>query len=135
MFKIFEEPESMDGLVYFTRRKIGDNGRAMAWVEREDCPECGKALMGKPRKDNGKVKVRAKKYVCEECGYEVPKKEYEETLTLKVNYTCPFCGHEGGAKTPYKRRTYKGAKSFVFKCEECNEKIPITKKMKAVLDK
>ncbi len=40
------QPESMDEVIYFTRRVIG-NGKAVAWVYRKDCPECG-AKMGNP---------------------------------------------------------------------------------------
>lgn len=42
-------PESMEGIVYWTSRSMGD-GKAKTWVNREKCPECGKGLMGKPKK-------------------------------------------------------------------------------------
>jgi len=123
-------PESMDECVYFTRRAI-DSGKIMAWVFREQCPQCNKGLMAKPVDDKtGKVKVRSPEYLCTECGYSVPKKEYEETLTVNIAYTCPHCKHQGETQTPYKRKTYQGVKAIVFECDECGKKIPITKKMK-----
>ena len=125
-----ELPESMENLVYWTNRKLPNGGHAKAWVYRKECPQCQKALMGKPVKDNGKVKVRAKIYECPECGHTVPKKKYEESLTVEILYKCPHCGHEGEAETDYKRRSYYGVKAIVFKCDDCNERIGITKKMK-----
>jgi predicted RNA-binding Zn-ribbon protein involved in translation (DUF1610 family) len=128
-------PESMDELVYWTSRKIKD-GRIKAWVYREDCPECGKEKMGKPvNEKTGKIKVRAKIYECPSCGHTVDKPEYEDSLTANIIYTCPHCKHKGEAQIPFKRKTYKGVKSLVFQCESCNEKIPITKKMKAIKKK
>ncbi len=123
-------PESMDELIYWTTRKIGD-GQAKAWVYKEDCPECGKAKMGKPV-EKGKVKIRAKYYICPECGHTVDKPEYEETLTANIIYTCPHCKHKGEVQIPYKRKKFQKVDSLVFQCENCNEKIPITKKMKKV---
>ena len=124
-------PDSMEQLIYWTSRKVG-SGYVKAWAYKEDCPECGKAKMGKPVGKNGKVKIRAKYYVCSECGHEVEKVEYEETLTAQVMYTCPHCSHKGEAEIPFIRRTYKKVKSLVFECSKCKEKIPITKKMKAI---
>ncbi len=124
-----KRPESMEECVYYSSRDIGE-GEATVWVFKQACPECGKALMGKPRKDDGKVKIRAKEYVCPECNYTVEKKEYEETLTASVAYICPHCKHEAETEIPFKRKTYQGVKAIVFNCESCNEKIPITKKMK-----
>lgn len=125
-----KRPESMEECVYFTRRSV-DSGKVMAWVFREKCPECKKALMGKPRDEKtGDVKIRAKEYVCPECGYRVDKKEYEEGLLCNIAYTCPKCKHEGETQVPFKRRTFKGVPAIVFECESCNEKIGITKKMK-----
>jgi len=126
-------PDSMDECVYFTRRKI-DNGNAVAWVFREMCPKCKKALMGKPV-EKGKVKIRATEYVCPECGYTVPKGEYEDSLTVNIEYTCPHCMHEGKTQASYKRKKFKGVDSIVFVCDKCGEKIPITKKMKALKKK
>ena len=123
-----KQPESMDECVYFTRRTIG-KGNVMAWIFKEKCPKCGKAMMGKPV-EKGKVKIRAKEYVCPACNYTVPKQEYEETLTVNVAYTCPHCSNKGETQTPFKRKTFEGAKAIVFQCEKCKQKIPITKKMK-----
>lgn len=131
MIMALKEPESMEELVYWTRRKIGE-GSAMVWVYREDCPSCKKALMGKPRGKDGKVKIRAKEYVCPECGYTVEKQEYEDGLTACIKYVCPECKHSGETQIPYKRKSTKGVKALVFNCESCNSKILISKKMKAV---
>ncbi|MBD3303717.1 hypothetical protein GF343_01105, partial [Candidatus Woesearchaeota archaeon] len=79
-------PDSMEECVYFTRRNI-DKGKVVAWVFKEKCPKCGKALMGKPKDEKtGKVKIRAKEYVCPECGYTAEKGEYEDTLTVNIQY-------------------------------------------------
>lgn len=130
-----KQPESMDELVYFTKRQIGD-GRAKAWVFKELCDKCGKAMMGKPvDAKTGKVKVRAKEYVCPECGNTVEKKEYEEGLMANVDYVCPACKYEGEIQIPFKRKKVKGTDALVFKCEKCGEKIAITKKMKKVGEK
>jgi predicted RNA-binding Zn-ribbon protein involved in translation (DUF1610 family) len=125
----FQIPESMDKCLYFTRRTLDNDGSIMAWVEKKDCPECAKAKMGKPQKDDGKVKIRAKVYTCPGCGYEEEKKEHEESCKLKIIYTCPHCKHQGEIEIPYKRKKFKGVDAFVFQCESCNEKIAITKKM------
>ena len=122
------EPESMDECIYFTRRTEGDKGHIMAWAHKKKCPKCG-ALMGKPV-EKGKVKIRAKEYVCGECGYTEDKKEHEESLTVCVKYTCPHCENKGEAEIPFKRKSFQGVQAFVFQCEKCNEKIGITKKMK-----
>lgn len=130
----------MEELVYFTNRKVGD-GNIMAWVYKKDCPKCGKALMGKPKNEKtGKAKIRANEYVCPECNYSVDKEEYEETLTLEVKYTCPKCKHQGEIGVPFKRKKTKifdeekqkkvTADAIVFECENCGEKIAVTKKMK-----
>ncbi len=129
------EPESMDECVYFTRRALEGGGKAMAWVFKNDCPECGKAKMGKPRGDDGKVKIRAKEYVCPECNHTVAKEEYEPTLTCDIKYTCPSCQKEGEASVPYKRKTWCGVKAVVFNCGSCDEKIGITKKMASKKEK
>ncbi|NQV09412.1 hypothetical protein HQ529_06180 [Candidatus Woesearchaeota archaeon] len=130
---MLKKPESMNEVVYFTRRAV-DDGKIMAWAFKDMCPECGKGLMGKPV-EKGKVKIRAKEYVCPECNHTVEKNEYEETLTLSVEYTCPKCRFEGEAEIPFKRKSFQGVKSFVFECEKCSEKIPITKKMKGIKEK
>ncbi|MFO7711245.1 MAG: hypothetical protein R6V53_05765 [Candidatus Woesearchaeota archaeon] len=121
-------PESMDECAYFTNRKIGD-GQAKVWVFRQMCPECGKALMGKPV-EKGKVKVRAKEYVCPECKYTETKDEYEPKLTANVQYTCPSCKYEGEKQVPYKRKNIKGVPTLRIVCDECGYNIDITKKMK-----
>lgn len=122
------EPKSMDECVYFTRRTIG-NGKIMAWTRKMDCPKCKKAKMGKPV-EKGKVKMRAKEYVCPSCGYREEKEEHEPKLTVEIKYTCPYCWDEGEATTPYKRKTFEGVPSYVFVCNKCGKKIGITKKMK-----
>jgi len=125
-------PDSMEDLIYWTMRKIGD-GKVTAWVEKSMCSACGKGLMGKPiNEKTGKVKIRAKEYVCSECGHTEEKKEHEEQLMCNILYVCPFCKHEGETQILFKRKTYMGQKSLVFECEECKEKLPITKKMKEV---
>ncbi|MGM5487693.1 MAG: hypothetical protein ACQESG_01965 [Nanobdellota archaeon] len=125
---MLKQPESMDECAYFTNRSIGD-GHVRVWVFRQDCPECGKAQMGKPV-EKGKVKVRAKEYVCPECGHSEPKEEYEPKLTANVAYTCPECKYEGEQQVPYKRKTIKGVPTLRITCEECGFNIDITKKMK-----
>ena len=135
------EPESMDECIYFTQRQLGEKGTIKAWAYRGDCPACGKAKMGKPRDPKtGKVKIRAAEYVCPDCGHEVEKKEYEETLTCEAKYTCPACKKEGEGSVPFKRKKVQlinpetGKKKPVdavqFVCEHCGEKLNVTKKMK-----
>jgi len=126
-------PESMDECIYFTRRADGA-GKSMCWVFKEKCPKCGKALMGKPV-DNGKVKIRAKEYVCPQCGHREEKVAYEEKLTANITYTCPKCKHAGEIQIPFKRKSVDGVKALVFNCQKCSEKIVITKKMKALKKK
>jgi len=125
---MLKQPESMDECIYFTRRAV-DKGHVMCWVFKEKCPKCGKAEMGKPV-EKGKVKIRAKEYICPSCNYTVPKQEYEDTLTANVAYTCPHCQHKAETQIPYKRKTFEGVKALVFQCDKCKGKIPITKKMK-----
>lgn len=122
-------PDSMDELVYFTRRAI-DSGKVMVWVKRQKCPKCKKALMGKPV-EKGKVKIRAKEYVCPECNHTVDKNEYEESLTAEVIYTCPSCKKAGEYSGLFKRKKIKGVEIFRFQCEHCGADIDVTKKMKA----
>jgi len=135
-----QEPESMEDLVYFTRREIGE-GFVQAWVNKGECPKCKKASMHKPRDEKtGKVKIRSKEYVCPNCNHVEEKEAFEETLTCSIKYVCPKCKHEGEAEVPYQRKTVqlinketgkkKAAKAVIFFCEKCEEKIPITKKMK-----
>ena len=125
----FKMPDSMDECVYFTRRAIGD-GKVVAWVYKQKCEKCGKALMGKPVDKDGKVKIRAKEYVCPACKHTVEKKEYEESLTAQVVYTCPECKNEGEIEIPFKRKNVNGVQTLRAKCEKCNANIDITKKMK-----
>ena len=130
-----KEPESMENLVYMTRRKLDGKGQAMAWVYKQNCTKCDKALMGKPKdKKTGKAKIRAKEYVCPECNHTVEKNEYEETLTCEIKYTCPKCEKDGEAEVPFKRKKVKGVDAVVFNCSNCDEKLLITKKMKAKKD-
>lgn len=126
----YKKPESMDECVYFSNRDVGE-GTATVWVFKSECPECHKALMGKPKdKKTGKPKIRAKEYVCPECGYTVEKKEYEEGLVAYCAYTCPECKVDSDAETLYKRRTLDGVPTLRFNCSACGANIDITKKMK-----
>jgi transcription elongation factor Elf1 len=122
-------PETMDDCLYFTNR-----GEILAWVYRKECPECHKAKMGKPVV-KGKVKVRAKEYVCPECSFTEQKEEHEASLTLESTYTCPECGKEGESTCPYVRKKYKGVLAFVVDCEHCQAQIPLTKKLKEIKKK
>lgn len=123
----------MDEVCYFTNRDLAEGGHARAWVFKERCPKCGKGLMGKPV-EKGKVKMRAKEYVCPECSYSVDKEEYEPTLTLCVAYTCPSCGKDGETTGMYKRKTIKGVPTYRVQCTDCGANIDITKKMKEKKD-
>lgn len=135
------EPSSMDELVYFTRRKLGEHGFAIAWAYREDCPKCKKAKMGKPRDPKtGKVKTRAKEYVCPECGHTEEKELYEGSLTCECKYTCPHCKKQGESTAPFKRKATRifdeekqkkvAVKVVRMQCEHCSGNIDITQKMK-----
>ena len=87
-----KEPESMEELVYFTNRFLG-NGSIKVWVYRKPCSKCGKALMAKPKDEKtGKAKIRAPEYACPACKYIVPKLQYEDTLEAEAIYICPECG-------------------------------------------
>lgn len=133
----FRQPESMDEIVYFTRR---NQPQTVAWVFREKCPKCRKALMGKPRDNSGKVKIRAKEYQCPECGYTVEKQAYEDSLTANITYTCPKCNASGEIQVQFKRKKVKildeeegkekMGDALQFACQKCGHKISITKKMK-----
>ncbi|MFH1510346.1 MAG: hypothetical protein ABIF10_01540 [Candidatus Woesearchaeota archaeon] len=123
------EPKGIDECVYFTNRTIG-NGKATAWVMKQKCPKCAKALMGKPVDSKGKVKIRAKEYQCPECKHTLEKQEYEETLTASVKYICPACGFAGETEVPFKRKKIEGVDTLRLKCAECGGNIDITKKMK-----
>ena len=121
-------PDTMDDCLYFTNRYI-DEGQVTAWVYRKECPKCHKEQMGKPVA-KGKVKTRAKEYVCPACGHTEEKLEHEASLTLEAKYTCPHCGKDGESTCPYKLISFKGAKAYIVVCEHCGEKIAITKKLK-----
>ncbi len=125
---MLKKPASMDECVYYTLRDIG-KGEITVWVFRQLCPKCKKSLMGKPT-DKGKVKVRAKEYICPSCGYTVEKEEYEETLTANAEYTCPECGARGEAQIPFKRKSVEGTKALRFVCTKCGAKMDVTQKMK-----
>ncbi len=127
-----EEPESMENLMYVTNRRLGD-GKIMAWTYRVDCPECDEEYLTKPSKKTGKgPNTRAKKYTCDNCGFEMPEEDVRDAAVLQAKYTCPHCGEKGTAETDYKREKYKGTKAYIFTCEHCDEEIPLTKKMKEV---
>lgn len=140
MIKILKEPETTDDCLYYTFRGIGEEGEAKAWVNKEKCPKCGKGLMGKPKDEKGKVKIRAKEYVCPECNHTIDKAEYEPTLKVNIKYTCPHCKAEGETQIPYIRKKVqvldeesgkKVAKEVLrFQCEKCKQNIDISKKMK-----
>jgi len=135
-----KQPNSMDECVYFTRRNIG-KGKVKAWVFRKLCPKCKKALMGKPKDPKtGKPKIKAKEYVCPNCGYKIEKKQYEESLICNIEYTCPYCSFSGEIQIPFKRKKVKifdeetqkkkTIEALIFQCQKCNKRIEITKKMK-----
>ncbi len=123
------QPESMKELVYFTNRDVG-NGSARVWVFKQMCTECGKGLMGKPIKKDGKPKMRAKEYVCPECEHTVEKIEYEESLTACADITCPECGKDAEVEVPYKRKNISGVKTLRIICPHCDANVDVTKKMK-----
>lgn len=123
-----KEPESMDDLFYFTRRKLENDGWIRAWVYKPDSPK-GKGKLSKPiNPSTGRPKVRSSVYV-DEAGNEFPCKEIDKDLILEIKYKSPYTGKEGETTIPYKRKTYMGVPAFVFEDQEGN-KIAITKKMK-----
>ncbi len=125
-----KKPNSMDECVYFTSRSIGD-GYATAWVFRESCPKCKKAMMGKPKDSKtGKTQIRAKEYICPACKFTMEKQTYEDTLTVNIEYTCPSCKKDGETTVPYKRKKVEGVDAVKFECGSCKARILITKKMK-----
>jgi len=129
-------PESTDECLYFTRRSLDNDGSLIAWVYKKDCPECGKGKMGKPVDEKtGKPKIRAKEYICPECGHSEEKKAHEESCQMEIIYKCPHCGNESEISTEYKRKSFtlengKKAPAVVFECGKCGEKIGVTKKLK-----
>lgn len=127
-----ELPKSMNECLYFTNRSLENNGKAKAWARKITCPECNDALIGKPiNPKTKKPKIRAKEYACPKCGYTEEKDEHESKLKVEAIYTCPSCGKEGEGETAFKRKKWKGVDAHVIICEHCEEKIGITKKMKA----
>ena len=73
------EPKSTNECIYFTRRADAD-GKIKCWVFKQECLECGKGVIQKPRDPKtGKPKIRSKEYVCTDCGYTVEKKEYSKS--------------------------------------------------------
>ncbi|MBR9676583.1 hypothetical protein GOV04_00385 [Candidatus Woesearchaeota archaeon] len=128
-----EQPDSMEDLVYFTRRKLENDGNVMLWVFKQECPKCHKAQMGKPvNEKTGKAKIRAKEYECPACHYTVEKEEYEEGLTANISYVCPHCKNDSEKQVPFKRKKVKGVETLRFECDKCHKTIDVTKKMKAV---
>ena len=134
------EPKSMDECIYFTNRNVG-KGKIKAWAFKENCPECGKGLMGKPRDEKtGKPKIRADIYVCPECNHTVDKQKYEDSLDINIKYACPKCENNDEVKTSFKRKKLQrideetGKKETIdtirFECSKCGEKMDVTKKMK-----
>ncbi len=123
------QPESMDDVIYFTRRKVPEF-QAVCWVFKKECPKCGKGMMGKPKGNDGKVKIRAQEYVCPECSHALEKKEYEESLQANVQYTCFKCRNSGEMQVPFKRKNIDGVQTLRVKCSKCGENVDITKKMK-----
>ncbi len=128
------QPESMEELVYFTNRDVG-NGSARVWVFKKECPKCGKAKMGKPLKPDGKPKMRAAEYSCPACGHTVEKEEYEDTLTACAEITCPECGKDAELEAPFRRKNIEGVKALRLVCPHCSANVDVTKKMKAVKKK
>ena len=96
--------------------------------------------MGKPKDEKGKVKIRAKEYVCYECDYTVNNDEYEKGLTANIKYTCPYCKFESETQIPFHRKKVqvfdeekkkkKTLEVLRFQCGKCGRNIDITKKMK-----
>jgi len=124
-----KQPESTSECLYFTRRELDNNGFIMAWVFKKKCPKCNKTIMGKPV-EKGKVKIRAKEYICPNCNFTEQKDEHESSLMVNVIYTCPYCGNKGEATTIFKRKNLDGIPSYIFECDKCKKKIGITKKLK-----
>src|SRR3989338_2444452 len=134
-------PESADECVYFTRRDLNNNGKAIALVFKEKCPKCSKGMMGKPRDPKtGKPKIRAKEYTCPECNYTVEKEAYEDTLTANIQYTCSHCSNQGEVQVSFTRKKVrildeeemkkKTVDVLRFQCQKCKQNVDITKKMK-----
>jgi len=123
----FQVPESMEECLYFTNRD-----QVIAWVYRQECPQCHKAKMGKPINKQGVVKIKAKEYQCPLCRYTEDKETHEARMHIEAIYTCPKCGKKGETTAEYKRKNYQGIPSFIIICKSCGEKIPLTKKLKGM---
>tara|TARA_Y100000310_G_C20253021_1_gene610012 strand:+ start:135 stop:542 length:408 start_codon:yes stop_codon:yes gene_type:complete len=129
------KPKSMSELVYFTRRN-DEFGQVQVWVFKEKCGKCGKAFMGKPvNPKTGKVKSRAKEYVCVECNHSEEKEAYEDSLTANIVYTCPE-GHSGETRIPFKRKKIsiklptgknKRKDGISFECKKCGFEVKVVK--------
>lgn len=126
---MLKKPESMEECIYFTNRTF-DTGRAMAWVYKKKCTKCNDGVMIKPLKKNGKPDKKSLIFVCDKCNIEESNEDVEKDLKLEVDFRCPHCQFEGQTTTEYIRKSFQGVKSFIFTCEKCHEKIPLTKKMK-----
>ena len=124
-----KKPASVEECVYFTNRTF-DSGRAMAWVFRKQCPKCKKDALRKPSTKSGKPDKKSPIYACKSCRYEEKNEDVENSLTINVEYKCPYCGNEGETTTEYIRKTFEGVPSYVFECEKCRKKIGLTKKLK-----
>ncbi|MFT4310176.1 MAG: hypothetical protein ACMXYC_00940 [Candidatus Woesearchaeota archaeon] len=127
-----QEPKSMDDVFYFTNRTLENGGWLKAWVYKPASPK-GKGVLSLPKTKTGKPDKKATVYV-DEAGNEYDRKETDATLFVEVKYKSPYTQKEGEAKTPYKRKKFKGVDAFVFEDQEGN-KIPITKKLKEVKKK
>lgn len=133
-----KQPESMEECIYFTNRTI-NSGKIKAWVFKELCPKCKKALMSKPKDPKtGKPKIRAEEYTCPECSCTIEKQEYEDSLTISIQYTCPHCHNQGELQLPFRRKKIQltdeqGKKKTIdavrFQCQKCQKNIDITRKM------
>ena len=123
-----QQPTSINECVYLTRRSI-NLGTIMVFVFKKDCPKC-KTLMGKPKDKKGNVMIRAKEYICSNCGYRESKEEYESSLIANAIYKCHHCGFDGEAQTPFIRKNIGGIPALRFICEKCKAFIDVTKKMK-----
>ena len=125
-------PESTNECFYFTNRILENDGSIIAWVYKPKCPECGKGIMGKPiNEKTGKVKSRAKIYVCSECNHEVDKDEFDKTLSVEIQYTCPHCGEEGKVHGNWDKPAKKSASTVLkFRCEKCSNLVRVSRMKK-----
>ncbi|HIH23949.1 TPA: hypothetical protein HA251_02845 [Candidatus Woesearchaeota archaeon] len=132
----YDIPDSMDELVYFSRRKLyEDKGLVIAWTKKLPCPKCKKGLMAKPVDEKtGRAKVRALEYICPQCKFSEEKKAHETKLSAMIIYNCPFCDAKGECTVPFARKSWYGKKAIVFVCAKCGEKLGITKKLSTPKD-